>query len=167
MLFHGKINQPYIDIEAIRSVSSSKVDEVMAGIRITSIFNQLNQLKLEIFPNISLLFQQKIASYLLGNYNVMLSYIDINIITSLLIGAGVSYSEKFFSKVGKIFGVQDLTLNAQNTSATLLLELSGSVTPGLQIKYGIGVFDLLTTITVRYCLSSQFYLEVLYQEMGK
>lgn len=154
LLFYGKLNQPYLDIEAIRNTSNT--DEVIKGIRITGM---LNHPKIEIFPNALLFSQQEVVSYLLGSNDVVSSYTDTNIITSLLIGVGMSHSEKFISKIGKIFGVQHLTLNAQNVSTNPLIVLSGFIAPGLQVKYGLGIFDLLSTITIRYCLHSKFYLE--------
>lgn len=154
LLFYGKLSQPYLDIEAIRNTSNT--DEVIKGIRITGM---LNHPKIEIFPNVLLFTQQEVVSYLLGSYNVISSYTDTNIITSLLIGAGMSHSDKFINKIGKMFGVQYLTLNAQNIRTNPLIVLSGFIAPGLQVKYGLGIFDLLSTITIRYCLHSKFYLE--------
>ncbi|URJ29344.1 translocation/assembly module TamB domain-containing protein [Blochmannia endosymbiont of Camponotus modoc] len=157
LLFSGAINQPYIDIEAICDPSSIKEGSIV-GIRITGTFSQP---KIEIFSDSLSLSPQEITSYLLGgNKNVIPLNTDTNIVTSLLIGATVRNSEKFVNKIGKIFGVQDLTLNTQDIGTAPLVALSGYIAPGLQIKYGIGIFDLLTTITVRYCLCSQLYLEV-------
>lgn len=155
LLFYGTLNQPYLDIEAIRD-SSSATDETIMGVRITGM---INQLKVEIFPSTSSFSQREIISYLLGSHAMISSYTDTNVITSLLIGMSTSHVEKFINRIGKIVGVRNLTLNTQNVGTTPLVVLSGFIAPGLQIKYGIGIFDLSTTITMRYCLSSQFYLE--------
>ncbi|URJ25793.1 translocation/assembly module TamB domain-containing protein [Blochmannia endosymbiont of Camponotus sp.] len=156
LLFSGAINQPYIDIEAICDPSIKEGSIV--GIRINGAFSQP---KIEIFSDSSSLSSQEITSYFLsGSKNIILLNTDTNIVTSLLIGATVRNSEKFINKIGKIFGVQDLTLNTQDIGTAPLVALSGYIAPGLQIKYGISIFDLLTTITVRYCLGSQLYLEV-------
>ncbi|URJ29709.1 translocation/assembly module TamB domain-containing protein [Blochmannia endosymbiont of Camponotus sp.] len=157
LLFSGSINQPYLDIEAICN-SSNISNRNIVGIRITGIFDQP---KLEVFSTSSLFPPQEIVSYLLGdNRNFILFNTDASIITSFLIGASVKNSEQFFNKIGKIFGVQDLALNTQDIIGTTpLVAISGYIAPGLQIKYGISIFDLLTTITVRYCLCSQLYLE--------
>ncbi|WVV19991.1 translocation/assembly module TamB domain-containing protein [Candidatus Blochmannia sp. SNP] len=158
LLFSGSINQPYLDIEAICNPSDIRNRNIV-GIRITGVFDQP---KLEVFSTTSLFSPQEIVSYLLGdNRNLILFNTDASIITSFLIGASVKNSEQFISKIGKIFGVQDLTLNTQDIIGTTpLVAISGYIAPGLQIKYGISIFDLLTTITVRYCLCSQLYLEV-------
>ena len=37
--------------------------------------------------------------------------------------------------------------------------VSGYVLPGLQVKYGMGVFDAVTTLTLKYRLLPQLYLQ--------
>ena len=37
--------------------------------------------------------------------------------------------------------------------------VSGYVLPGLQVKYGVGIFDSLATLTLRYRLMPKLYLE--------
>lgn len=37
--------------------------------------------------------------------------------------------------------------------------VSGYILPGLQLKYGIGIFDSLATLTLRYRLMPRLYLE--------
>ncbi|WHL25001.1 MAG: translocation/assembly module TamB domain-containing protein [Candidatus Blochmannia vicinus] len=158
LLFSGSINQPYLDIEAICNPSNIRNRNIV-GIRITGVFDQP---KLEVFSTASLCSPQEIVSYLLSdNRNFIFFNTDASIITSFLIGASVKNSEQFISKIGKIFGVQDLALSTQDIIGTTkpLVAISGYIAPGLQIKYGISIFDLLTTITVRYCLCSQLYLE--------
>ncbi|URJ23144.1 translocation/assembly module TamB domain-containing protein [Blochmannia endosymbiont of Camponotus sp. C-003] len=157
LLFSGAINQPYIDIEAICDPSSIKEGSIV-GTRITGTFSQP---KIEILSNSLSLSSKEITSYLLGDSkNAIIFNTDTNIVTSLLIGASVRNSEKFINKIGKVFGVQGLTLNTQDIGTAPLVALSGYIAPGFQINYGIGIFDLLTTITARYHLCSQLYLEV-------
>ncbi|ADV33499.1 conserved hypothetical protein [Candidatus Blochmanniella vafra str. BVAF] len=166
VLFSGAVNQAYLDIEAVKSASfilNSK-DPVTVGIHITGV---VDQLKLEFLSNSVLLSQQEIASYLLGEYNTTLSKLNTignNTITSLLIGMGIERYEKFIGKIGRVLGVQDLTINTQDFigggyTKSSVVALSGYIAPGLQIKYGISIVDLLTTVTVRYCINHQLYLE--------
>ncbi len=37
--------------------------------------------------------------------------------------------------------------------------VSGYVLPGLQVKYGVGMSDSITTLTLRYRLMPKLYLE--------
>ncbi|WP_236840113.1 translocation/assembly module TamB domain-containing protein [Blochmannia endosymbiont of Camponotus nipponensis] len=157
LLFSGAINQPYLDVEAVCDSSNIKNGSVI-GIRVTGIFSQL---KIETFSNSLSFSPQEVISYLFDrNNNVVTSNTDANLATSLLIGASIKSSEKLINKIGKVFGVQELTLNTQDFGIASWVALSGYIAPGLQIKYGVSIFDLLTIITARYCLCSQLYLEV-------
>lgn len=162
LLFSGIIGQTYLDIEVVHDpvfISSNIKNLSTSGIRITGV---LDQLKLELFSNTPLLSQQKIVPYLLGRNSLIFSDPQNfnNMMTSLLVGASIERYEKFFDKLGKTLGVKELTLNTQNFGGTMSsIMLSGYIAPGLQIRYGIGIFDLLTTITVRYRLHPQLFLE--------
>ncbi|CAD83613.1 putative exported protein [Candidatus Blochmanniella floridana] len=161
VLFSGPINQVYLNVEAIQKinvVSCNMKDPVIAGIRI---IGMVDKLKLEFFSNSAFLSQQEIASFLLDEYNLTLSNASDfdNKIASLLIGVGVNRYEKFINKIGNALGIRDLTVNTQGFESRSLIALSGCIAPGLQIRYGISIFDLLTTVTIRYCINSQLYLE--------
>lgn len=39
------------------------------------------------------------------------------------------------------------------------LVLSGYVLPGLKVKYGVGIFDSLATLTLRYRVIPKLYVE--------
>lgn len=161
LLFSGSINQTYIDIETIKNpvVFSYITDSVTAGMRITGLFNQL---KLDFFSDSSLLSQQEIMFYLLGGEcnSICSDTSDANIITSLLIGISMQRYEKLIDKVGEILGIQDLKLTTQNFGTPSFITLSGYIAPGIQVQYGISMVDLLkNTVTIRYCIHPQLYME--------
>lgn len=61
-------------------------------------------------------------------------------------------------KIGETFGVSNLALDTEGW-ATPPVVVSGYVLPGLQVKYGVGIFDSLATLTLRYRLMPKLYLE--------
>lgn len=161
LLFSGAINQVYLDIEVMQSVTaiSHIKDSINAGIRITGM---LDQLRLDFFSNSVLLSQQEIMSYLLRGNNLVLSDIDdAHMITSLLIGLSMKRYEKFINKIGHTLGVKDLKINTQGFRGSSLIALSGYIAPGLELKYSISMFDLLNTVTIRYCIRPYLYLEAI------
>lgn len=168
LLFPGAINQVYLDIEAVRNstfVLSDVQDAITVGVRVTGM---IDQLRWDFFSNSILLSQQEIASYLLNGDNLILSDVyDTNTITSLLIGVGMQRYEKFIKKIGRFLGVRDLKINTQSLGNPSLIALSGYIAPGLQIKYGISIFDLLTTVTIRYCIWPYLYLEAYSGDLGQ
>ncbi len=61
-------------------------------------------------------------------------------------------------KIGETFGVSNLALDTQGGRFVPVV-VSGYVLPGLQVKYGVGIFDSLATLTLRYRLMPKLYLE--------
>ena len=61
-------------------------------------------------------------------------------------------------KIGETFGVSNLALDTQGVGDSSQVVVSGYV-PGLQVKYGVGIFDSLATLTLRYRLMPKLYLE--------
>ncbi|MGC9461873.1 translocation/assembly module TamB domain-containing protein, partial [Vibrio genomosp. F10] len=78
-----------------------------------------------------------------------------------LIGLRLAKSGKVVGEIGEAFGVQDLQLDTAGSGEDSQVTVSGYVLPGLQVKYGVGIFESIGEFTVRYRLMSDLYLEVL------
>lgn len=154
LLFSGPADQPLLNLEAIRNPESTEND-VIAGLRVTG---EADAPKLEIFsdPTMS---QQEALSYLLRGQGLDSSGADSGAMTSMLIGMGVAQSGKLVGKIGEAFGVSNLALDTQGVGDSSQVVVSGYVLPGLQVKYGVGIFDSLATLTLRYRLMPKLYLE--------
>lgn len=154
LMFSGSPDQPMLNIEAIRNVESAE-DDITAGVRVTG---SVDSPKLEIFSDPAK-SQQEALSYLLRGQGLHSSGADGNAITSMLISIGVAKSGQLVGKIGEAFGVSDLALDTQWVGDTSQVVVSGYVLPGLQVKYGVGIFDSLATLTLRYRLMPKLYLE--------
>jgi translocation and assembly module TamB len=77
--------------------------------------------------------------------------------TSMLIGMGVAQSGQVVGKIGETFGVSNLALDTEGVGDSSQVVVSGYVLPGLQVKYGVGIFDSLATLTLRYRLMPKLY----------
>ncbi|MEA9393077.1 translocation/assembly module TamB domain-containing protein [Acerihabitans sp. TG2] len=154
LLFAGPPDRPVLNIEAIRNPDST-ADGVIAGIRVTGMADQP---KLEVFSD-PVKSQQEALSYLLRGQGLNAPGADSSAMTSMLIGIGVAQSGQLVGKIGAAFGVSDLTLDTQGVGDDSQVVVSGYLTPGLQVKYGVGIFDSLATITLRYRLMPRLYLE--------
>lgn len=117
-----------------------------------------NQPKVEVFSD-PVKSQQEALSYLLRGHRLDTLSIDTNTMTSMLIGMGVAQSGKLVSKIGKTFGVSNLVLDTQGVGDNSQVVVSGYITPSLQVKYGVGIFSSLATLTLRYRLTPKLYLE--------
>lgn len=61
-------------------------------------------------------------------------------------------------KIGETFGVSNLALDTEGVGDSSVV-VSGYVLPGLQVKYGVGIFDSTATLTLRYRLMPKLYVE--------
>ncbi|MGL4269414.1 MAG: autotransporter assembly complex protein TamB [Plesiomonas sp.] len=155
LLFVGPPEQPMLNIEAIRNPEAIQND-VVAGIRITGMAdNPLMTIFSE--PSMS---QAEALSYILrgeplddGNSG------DNGAMTSALIGIGLSQSSQLVGQIGQAFGISDLALDTQGVGDNSQVVISGYIMPGLQVKYGVGIFDSLAELTLRYRLMPRLYLQ--------
>ncbi len=77
----------------------------------------------------------------------------------MLVGAGIGRSEGTISEVGKAFGVQNLAVDTRGEGSDTKVQVSGYLLPGVQVGYGVGIFSLLTEITLRYEVLPKLVLE--------
>ncbi|MGL5970316.1 MAG: autotransporter assembly complex protein TamB [Kluyvera sp.] len=154
LLFSGPPDQPLLNIEAIRNPESTEND-VIAGVRVTG---SADQPKAEVFSDPAM-SQQEALSYLVRGQGLDSGQSDSAAMTSMLIGMGVAQSGQVVGKIGETFGVSNLALDTQGVGDSSQVVVSGYVLPGLQVKYGVGIFDSLATLTLRYRLMPKLYLE--------
>lgn len=154
LLFSGPPDQPLLNIEAIRNPEATEND-VIAGVRVTG---TADEPKAEIFSDPAM-SQQEALSYLLRGQGLDSDQSDSAAMTSMLIGLGVAQSGQVVGKIGETFGVSNLALDTQGVGDSSQVVVSGYVLPGLQVKYGVGIFDSLATLTLRYRLMPKLYLE--------
>ncbi|SFN04533.1 autotransporter secretion inner membrane protein TamB [Izhakiella capsodis] len=151
--FAGPPDQPYLNIEAIRNPEATEND-VTAGLRVTG---PAAQPKVDVFSDPAM-SQQEALSYLLRGQGLDSSGGD-SAVTSALIGLGIAQSGQVMGKIGETFGVSNLALDTTGAGNSQQVQVSGYVLPGLQVKYGVGIFDSLATLTLRYRLMPKLYLE--------
>ncbi|MGL5291258.1 MAG: autotransporter assembly complex protein TamB, partial [Vibrionaceae bacterium] len=154
ILFSGPPDQPHMNVEAIRNPDAIE-DGVEAGLRVTG---SASAPKVEVFANPAM-SQANALSYLVRGRSVD-GGSDSNGVTSLLIGFGLSQSGKVVGKIGEAFGVQDLALDTSGSGDDEKIEVSGYLLPGLQVKYGVGIFTNLPEFSLRYRLMRNLYVEV-------
>ena len=79
--------------------------------------------------------------------------------TSMLIGLGATTGNGIVGEIGDTLGIKGLGLDTTGVGENSQVVVSGYVLPGLQVKYGVGIFDSLATLTLRYRLMPRLYLE--------
>ncbi|MXP67689.1 translocation/assembly module TamB domain-containing protein [Pantoea sp. Aalb] len=150
--FSGPLYNPYINLEAIRNPSITK-NNVTSGLHVVGL---INAPKIEVFSN-PVMSKQEALSYLLHGKEFSRDS-DINVLTSIFISIGIAKSEHIITEIGQRFGISSLVLNIGNSRQ---VQLNGYLLPNLQVKYDIGIFNSLSTFTIRYRLMPKFYLEII------
>ncbi|QHF45618.1 hypothetical protein PspS35_18130 [Pseudomonas sp. S35] len=151
LLFAGPLDQPYLDIEAIR-----KTDDVVAGIRLSG---SAEQPTTQIFSEPAM-SQEQALSYLVLGRPLSTTGEDNNMLAQAALGLGLMGSAGVTSDIATKLGIQDFDLDTQGSGNNTAVVASGKITEKLSLRYGVGVFEPASTIALRYLLSKKVYLEV-------
>ncbi|MFA0570217.1 autotransporter assembly complex protein TamB [Vibrio gallaecicus] len=153
ILMNGPVDQPYVTINAIRNPDNTQ-DDVTAGVRVTG---PATEPQIEIYSD-PVMAQANALSYLLRGQDID-GESGGGSMTTTLIGLSLAKSGKVVGEIGEAFGVQDLQLDTAGSGDDSQVTVSGYILPGLQVKYGVGIFNSLGEFTVRYRLMQDLYVE--------
>ncbi|GAM67594.1 protein ytfN [Vibrio sp. JCM 19236] len=153
--FNGPADQPYLSIKAIRNPDNTE-DDVVAGIRVTG---PADEPSIEVFSEPSMP-QANALSYILRGQDID-SGGGGDTMTTALIGLSLAQSGRLVGEIGEAFGVSDLQLDTAGTGDDSQVTVSGYILPGLQVKYGVGIFESIGEFTFRYRIMKDLYLEVM------
>ncbi|MGF6135410.1 translocation and assembly module TamB [Pseudomonas sp. EB276 TE3739] len=150
LLFAGPIDQPYLDIEAIR-----QTDDVIAGIRLSG---SAEQPTTQIFSEPAM-SQEQALSYLVLGRPLSTNGEDNNMLAQAALGLGLMGSAGVTSGLAKDLGIEDFQLDTQGSGNDTSVVASGNISEKLSLRYGVGVFEPASTIALRYKLSKKVYVE--------
>lgn len=150
LLFTGPIDQPFLDVEAIR-----RVDNVVAGIRLSG---NAEQPTTTVFAEPSM-SQEQALSYLVLGRPLGQSTGDNNMLGQAALALGLASSSSLTTGLASSLGIQDFQLDTEGSGVTTSVVASGNITERLSLRYGVGVFEPANTIALRYQLSRRLYLE--------
>ncbi|MCZ9637473.1 translocation/assembly module TamB [Pseudomonas sp. NC26] len=150
LLFAGPLDQPYLDIEAIR-----KVDDVIAGIRLSG---SAEQPTTQVFSEPAM-SQEQALSYLVLGRPLGTSGEDNNMLAEAALGLGLAGSAGITGSLASSLGIDDFQLDTEGSGDSTSVVASGNLTEKLSLRYGVGVFEPANTIALRYKLSKKVYLE--------
>jgi translocation and assembly module TamB len=150
LLFTGPIDQPFLDVEAIR-----RVDTVVAGIRLSG---NAEQPTTTVFAEPAM-SQEQALSYLVLGRPLGQSSGDNNMLGQAALALGLAGSSSLTTGLANSLGIQDFQLDTEGSGVTTSVVASGNITERLSLRYGVGVFEPANTIALRYELSRRLYLE--------
>lgn len=105
--------------------------------------------------------QQQSLSYMLTGRGLGQSSGDSQetVLANMLLGFGLGQSENMVTNIGQKLGFKDVNLDTSGQGENTQLSVSGYVAPGVQLRYGVGVFNTASEVAIRYELLPQLYIE--------
>lgn len=149
VVFVGALTEPYLDIEAVR-----EVDTVVAGIRLSG---PISAPETEVFSEPSMPQSDALSYVILGRPPRGGS--DDGQMSAAAISLGLTQTSEFTQGIGNELGIKNLLLEAEGSGDQASVVASGYITDELSIRYGVGIFEPITTVALRYDLGRYFYLE--------
>ena len=156
IIFSGPPDNPYLVLQAIRNPDAIE-DNVTVGVLVNG---PVAKPEWELFSDPAMP-QAEQFSYLLRGRAIKSDAGDSNALESALVGVGVSKLGGFVSTIGEAVGVSDLTLDTTGSGDDTQVTISGYVAPKLQVQYGVGVFNSVGEVKVKYELMPQLYLQAI------
>ncbi|MFO8142041.1 MAG: translocation/assembly module TamB domain-containing protein, partial [Marinobacter sp.] len=149
ILFVGALTEPYLDIEAVR-----RVDSVVAGIRLSG---PVSAPETEVFSEPSMPQADALSYVILGRPPRGSG--DDGQMSQAALSLGLTQASKLTKGIGDELGIRNLTLEAEGSGDGAAVVASGYLTDELSLRYGVGIFEPITTVALRYDLGRYFYLE--------
>ena len=149
------VANPLLDLEAIRNPDRT-ADDVIAGIRVTG---SVDSPQVAVFSDPAKSETEALSYLIRGEGLDPSGDSDNTMITSALINLGLSQGSHVFESLGDAVGISGLGFETEGVGDSSQLVVSGYVLPGLKVKYGVGIFDSLATLTLRYRVIPRLYVE--------
>ncbi|BAO00261.1 hypothetical protein HHS_02910 [Candidatus Pantoea carbekii] len=154
--FVGPLDQPYINLEAVRNPDATE-NNVVAGLRVNGL---IDEPRVEIFSNPKM-SQQEALSYLLRGQGFK-NHEDSNELASILLKLSMTQSSKILDNITHTFlGINHLVFDTIGVGDRQKVQISSYILPNLQVKYAIGIFNSFEKFTLRYRMMPRLYLEVI------
>jgi translocation and assembly module TamB len=153
--FNGPLDKPYVNVRAIRNPEAT-ANKVVAGVELSG---NISKPVLVIFTE-PVMDQAHALAYLLNGQPLGEGESsNASMLTQLILSQSIDRSRGLVSKVGEKLGFEDVNLSAKGSGQDTKVEVSGYITPNIQVSYRMGVFDSLNEFAVRYRVFSKLFIE--------
>ena len=150
LLFAGPIDQPYLDVEAIR-----QVEGVVAGLRLSG---RADQPRSEVFSEPAM-SQEQALSYLVMGRPLGQGSGDNTMLAQAALALGMAGTSPLLGGIAETLGIGDFQVDTEGSGLTTSVVASGQLSERLSLRYGVGIFEPAGTIALRYELTRKLYLE--------
>ncbi|MBS3805107.1 MAG: translocation/assembly module TamB domain-containing protein, partial [Oleiphilaceae bacterium] len=150
VVFVGPITEPYLDIEAIREVNN-----VTAGLRLSGPATGPNA---EVFSEPAMP-EDEALSYLVLGRPLRGGQQEDGQLGQAALALGLAQTGGFTRGIGEEVGIKNLTLETEGAGDEAAVVASGDISEKLSVRYGVGVFEPVTKVALRYELGRYFFVE--------
>ncbi|SFC15005.1 translocation and assembly module TamB [Marinospirillum celere] len=148
--FNGPIDLPFLDIEAIR-----EIQDVLVGIRVTG---RIDEPETEIFSEPAMSSENALAWLVLGR--PLQTETDENAVNTAALSLGLAGVADYTRRVGEVVGIRDFELATEGEGSDASVVAAGYLNRRLSVRYGVGIYEDISRVAVRYELTRQLYIEV-------
>lgn len=158
--FNGSLTDPILSVEGVREIEGKKV-----GVRVT---NTPKNPVITVFNDAGLSEQQAMNALVTGRLseagNAQISEQGFrsqitNSLAAAGLSAGLKTTQGLTNEIGRALGFDSLTVDASGGREDTNVNVTGYINPDLYIRYGVGVFNAKSTLSVRYRLTRRVYFE--------
>jgi len=150
----GTLMRPGVDIEAVRQPT----DDILVGARVRG---TLDQSELSLFSEPSLPRQEQLSYLLFGRPMERASSNESSALSEAALFLGLSGSDRLTEKINRSLGFDEFgiqTTSGETTTAASFV-IGRYLAPSLYVSYGIGLFEQVNTLRLRYRISDRWRLE--------
>jgi translocation and assembly module TamB len=151
LLFFGSMDNPALDIRAIRQTESIKAGVQMNG--------TLRNIRSQLFSTPTLPDSDILAVLITGKPFAEMGNQDSNALAGAITTLGINQGKSFTNEVRSQLGLDTLAINSTGDTSNSSLTLGKYLTPKIFIRYGVGLFDTESTLSVDYSVSDRVKLE--------
>ena len=146
--FNGIANNPYISIQATRSIED---ENIIVGIDATGLANSLH-VKLFSKPTMQ---QSETLSYLVRGRGLDAETSDSNMAIGVALGSVITNFSGVLTQIERLPLINRIEVDADDKQASI----AGYLGDKVYIKYGIGIIEPINELTVRFYLLSRLWVE--------
>jgi translocation and assembly module TamB len=145
------LDDPGLDFKAVRHIK-----EVISGVQVSG---TLKSPELRVF-SVPSMEQSEALSYLLfGRPMNRLSSSEGGQLNKAASSASLSGIGILSKKIGAVFGVEDVDVEEGETVEESALVIGKYLSPKLYVSYGVGLFEPINTMRIRYNLSPKWTIQ--------
>ena len=154
LVFAGPLSNPQLYVIAVRNHTE---ENVRVGVQATG---SAKEPVVTIFSSPAMSEQDKLYYLLTGRGPNSLNADDSRLAQQTAIALGLAQTNKRARDIGESVGIQDFQVGTDVGRNGEEAQVSGYITAELYLLYGVSIFDQLSSITARYALTRNTYVEV-------